>query len=254
MVDDPADDRSGGLQASQLFDLMLQVPDEGAIAEVLADEIRATDQTAAALLLRTFGPEIAAASVATGCDEQGGMYFGVPPASPRLITMPAIGDPPAERDGPIAVMWLVAVWNQVMIVLHPQGPRQREGVETEPVDGAFADAAARAVRRARASDLEVRSAPALRRRIHWRGCVEVGVDDVFEPTHGRLARRVAQVEMRALDVTARQQLQIIVIRSDGDVVVEPERMGHLQVAAGTPERRAHAAACCALRIAHTRDG
>src|SRR5262249_8181390 len=180
--------------------------------------------------------------------------------------MPAINDPASEHSDPVAVVRQVALWDQVMVDLHSERPRQR-GVEPEAVHGPLADAAARAVRIRRAAALEVGAAPPDRRIAQFRGRMEVGVDDVLEPAYRRLVcrirlqaarrRQALRVEMGDLLVAAREQLPVVLVRSDRDVVVEPERMGHLHVATGTPKRDARAVAPearpLALRITHARD-
>src|ERR1043166_7173565 len=115
---------------------MCVVPHHEPVPEALTHEKRASDYTGARLFPRALGPEGSATGRATGGEEEGGMDLGV---ESKSTTMATVNDPAPGDDGPVTVVRLIALGEDVMVGLHPQGSWQRQRVETEPVDGTFAE-------------------------------------------------------------------------------------------------------------------
>src|SRR5262249_20151118 len=127
------------------------------------------------------------------------MNFCVPTGSARqVIAMSAVHDPAPERDHSIAVVRLVAFWNQVMVGLEPESSVQGFGgaAKTKPLNNAFARVAGSTVRRSGASRVESWAAPTLG---DSSGRVEVGIDDILESGPRSLAAGVGlEIDMNAL--------------------------------------------------------
>src|SRR2546427_2114803 len=101
--------------------------------------------------------------------------------------MSTIDYPAPKRGDSVAVVRLVAFWDQVMVGFHPQRSRQFAGIQAEPVYVALTIDHARTILSAEAAMGEIRSAPAFARPICWGGCMKVRINDVFKTAYRRLS-------------------------------------------------------------------
>src|SRR5262249_44728403 len=146
--------------ASQLLHFVGHVLREEPIPEPVADQKRTTDHGRTGLLAGAVARDEPRACGASAREEERRVYLRVEAEMTVVVSVPAVDDPTPEGGYPVAVLWLVAVGDEIVVRLDDQ--QAGKGVpEAEPGDlGAGAVGARLCVA---APVFEVRATPAVSR-------------------------------------------------------------------------------------------